>query len=155
MKELPHCVFLLQRDRGAPVGNIFITTTLVKEAAMSEKLKESAEQEITTGVSRRSFIKTAAVVGAGVLAVQSVGRRDGMAAEDVKKEAKAASAAAAGGGAKNFLMCSRLLVKKCTRAVASVPNVTEWLVPERYRVWEGSTRARHSGITLRLLLHTI
>lgn len=69
---------------------------------MSEELNESAEQEITTGVSRRSFMKTAAVVGAGVLAVQSMGRRDAMAAEDVKKEAKAASAAAAGGGAKKL-----------------------------------------------------
>jgi len=111
MKELPHCVFLLQRDRGAPVGNIFITTTLVKEAAMSEKLKESAEQEITTGVSRRSFIKTAAVVGAGVLAVQSVGRRDGMAAEDVKRKPRPLRPQLPGVEQKNFLMCSRLLVK--------------------------------------------
>ncbi|MDR3579248.1 MAG: alpha-hydroxy-acid oxidizing protein [Oryzomonas sp.] len=68
---------------------------------MSEELFESAEQE-STGVSRRNFIKTAAVVGASVLAVQAVGRTEAHAAEDAKNEAKAASAAAAGGGAKKL-----------------------------------------------------
>jgi isopentenyl diphosphate isomerase/L-lactate dehydrogenase-like FMN-dependent dehydrogenase len=68
---------------------------------MSEKLIESAEQE-STGVSRRDFIKTAAVVGASVLAVQAVGRTEAHAAEDAKNEAKTASAAAAGGGAKKL-----------------------------------------------------
>jgi len=68
---------------------------------MSEEPMESAGQEIV-GVSRRNFMKKAAVVGAGVLAVQAVGRKDAQAAEDVKKEAKAASAAAAGGSAKKL-----------------------------------------------------
>jgi 4-hydroxymandelate oxidase len=67
---------------------------------MSETSWESVEQE--GGVSRRNFIKTAAVMGAGVLAVQAVGRNEAHAAEDAKKEAKAASAAAAGGGAKKL-----------------------------------------------------
>jgi isopentenyl diphosphate isomerase/L-lactate dehydrogenase-like FMN-dependent dehydrogenase len=67
---------------------------------MSEESRESLEQE--GGVSRRNFIKTAAVMGAGVLAVQAVGRNEAHAAEDAKKEAKAASAAAAGGGAKKL-----------------------------------------------------
>jgi 4-hydroxymandelate oxidase len=68
---------------------------------MSEEYIEPAEQE-TTGVNRRSFMKTAAVFGAGVLAVQAVGRKEAHAAEDAKKDAKAASAAAAGGGAKKL-----------------------------------------------------
>jgi 4-hydroxymandelate oxidase len=68
---------------------------------MSEEYNESAEQECT-GVNRRNFMKTAAVFGAGVLAVQAVGRKEAHAAEDAKKDAKAASAAAAGGGAKKL-----------------------------------------------------
>lgn len=68
---------------------------------MSEEFIESAEQE-NSGVSRRDFIKTAAVVGASILAVQAVGHGEAQAAEDAKKEAKAASAAAAGGGAKKL-----------------------------------------------------
>ncbi|MDY0383862.1 alpha-hydroxy-acid oxidizing protein [Trichlorobacter sp.] len=57
------------------------------------------EQEIRLegGFSRRDFIKTAAAVGAGVLAVQAVGGvREASAAEEAKKEAAAATAAAAG-----------------------------------------------------------
>ncbi len=57
------------------------------------------EQEIRSegGFSRRDFIKTAAAVGAGVLAVQAVGGvREANAAEEAKKEAAAATAAAAG-----------------------------------------------------------
>ena len=68
---------------------------------MSEEFVESAEQE-GAGVSRRNFMRAAAVVGAGVLAVQAVGRGEAHAAEDAKKEAKAATAAAAGGGAKKL-----------------------------------------------------
>jgi hypothetical protein len=41
---------------------------------MSDEVMDSTEEE-GTGVSRRSFMKTAAVVGAGVLAVQAVGRK--------------------------------------------------------------------------------
>jgi 4-hydroxymandelate oxidase len=67
---------------------------------MSENYVDSAELE-SAGVSRRNFMKTAAVVG-GVLAVQAVGRGEAHAAEDAKKEAKAALAAAAGGGAKKL-----------------------------------------------------
>ncbi|BCS53510.1 alpha-hydroxy-acid oxidizing protein [Geobacter sp. SVR] len=68
---------------------------------MMEELIESAEQE-RGGVSRRSFIKTAAVVGAGMLAVQAAGRSEAQAAEDSKQAAKKASDAAAGGGAKKL-----------------------------------------------------
>lgn len=51
-------------------------------------------------VTRRDFIKTAAVVGASVLAVQAVGRGEARAAEEAKTAAKAATATAAGGGTK-------------------------------------------------------
>ncbi|GFO61149.1 alpha-hydroxy-acid oxidizing enzyme [Geomonas silvestris] len=68
---------------------------------MSEEMIETLEQE-GAGFSRRNFMKTAAVVGASVLAVQAVGRREAQAAEEVKKEAKAASAAAAGGSTKKL-----------------------------------------------------
>lgn len=68
---------------------------------MSNEFIEAVEQE-GSGVSRRNFMKTAAVVGAGVLAVQAVGRQEVQAAEAAKQEAKAASAAAAGGGAKKL-----------------------------------------------------
>jgi len=68
---------------------------------MSEEFIEAVEQE-GAGFSRRNFMKTAAVVGASVLAVQAVGRREAQAAEEVKKEAKAASAAAAGGSQKKL-----------------------------------------------------
>lgn len=63
---------------------------------------ETEELE-TAGVSRRDFMKTAAVVGAGVLAVQAVGRSEAHAEEakdGAKTAAKAATAAAAGGGTK-------------------------------------------------------
>jgi 4-hydroxymandelate oxidase len=66
---------------------------------MSEELLESEEQG---AVSRRNFMKTAAVVGAGVLAVQAAGRKEANAAGEAKHEAKAASAAAAGGSAKKL-----------------------------------------------------
>ncbi|GFO67985.1 alpha-hydroxy-acid oxidizing enzyme [Geomonas limicola] len=68
---------------------------------MSEEFIEAVEQE-GAGFSRRNFMKTAAVVGASVLAVQAVGRREAQAAEEAKKEAKAASAAAAGGSTKKL-----------------------------------------------------
>lgn len=57
------------------------------------------EQEFRSegGFSRRDFIKTAAAVGAGVLAVQAVGgAREANAAEEAKKAATVATAAAAG-----------------------------------------------------------
>lgn len=57
------------------------------------------QQEIGSegGFSRRDFIKTAAVVGASVLAVQTVGSaREANAAEEAKKAATGATAAAAG-----------------------------------------------------------
>lgn len=57
------------------------------------------EQEIRSegGFSRRDFIKTAAAVGVGVLAVQAVGGvREASAAEEAKKAATVATAAAAG-----------------------------------------------------------
>lgn len=68
---------------------------------MSDEMIETLEQE-GAGFSRRNFMKTAAVVGASVLAVQAVGRREAQAAEEAKKEAKAASAAAAGGSTKKL-----------------------------------------------------
>lgn len=68
---------------------------------MSDEMIETLEQE-GAGFSRRNFMKTAAAVGASVLAVQAVGRREAQAAEEVKKEAKAASAAAAGGSTKKL-----------------------------------------------------
>lgn len=57
------------------------------------------QQEIGSegGFSRRDFIKTAAAVGAGVLAVQAVGGvREANAAEEAKKAATGAAAAASG-----------------------------------------------------------
>lgn len=68
---------------------------------MQEELNETVEQENGT-VSRRGFMKTAAALGASVLAVQALSRSEAHAAETVKKDAKAASAAAAGGSAKKL-----------------------------------------------------
>jgi 4-hydroxymandelate oxidase len=73
----------------------------MKENGMSQEAMETEELE-SAGLSRRNFMKTAAVVGASVLAVQSVGRKDAHAEETAKGQAKAASAAAAGGGAKKL-----------------------------------------------------
>lgn len=63
---------------------------------MSIEREEMEEGSVT----RRDFIKTAAVVGASVLAVQAVGRGEARAAEEAKTQAKAATATAAGGGTK-------------------------------------------------------
>jgi len=72
---------------------------------MSIELEGLEELERGT-VSRRDFIKTAAVVGASVLAVQGVVRGEAHAEESAKDSAKTAaktaSAVAAGGGAKKL-----------------------------------------------------
>ncbi len=61
------------------------------------QIHDEQESISAGGFSRRDFIKTAAVVGASVLAVQAVGSpREANAAEEAKKAATGATAAATG-----------------------------------------------------------
>ncbi len=110
-------------------------------------MADNTKQE-ESGLSRRDFMRSAAVGAAGAVALAGMMQKEALAAEPAKTAAPAAAAPATKPAALKIDDVMKAAREKLYRVAASVRSVTVWPALAKCRAWAVSDPANRSRITL-------